>query len=435
MANKRKWLCIEEKVAVIEDHEKTKKSERQLSKQFQVGKTQIHNILRDKEAIMKSWRENGTSSHMKKKVKTAVGEIDSIMYDWFCAVRNKKIPVTGPMLQEKALIVARSLDCSETEFKASNGWLEKFKNRHGITGKTICGESASVPEETAELWKSKLASLCAGYSDENILNVDETGLFYCTLPKKTLCFKKSKCFGGKVSKNRITVMLCVSMKGEFEKPLIIGKSLKPRCFKGVKLEKVKMDWRANKKAWMNTEVMTEFLEKLNSKMKKAGRKVVLFLDNAAPHPDLTLSNVKLIFFPPNTTSVCQPLDLGIIKNFKELYKTQLLRHAIAQIDSDKTVEKSVTVLDAVMWTVSAVKSIKPETVRKCFLKAGFPPYFATTEAEESAEELTCEPDLEEFHGLVQTLCPEMTGEEFLSLDVDLETHNEDTDIQSIISAR
>lgn len=120
VANKRKWLNLEEKVAVIDDDEKTKKSERQLSKQFEVGKTQIHNILRDKEAIMKSWRENGTSSHMKKKVKTVVGQIDSIMYDWFYAVRNKKIPVTGPVPQEKALIVARSLDCSQTEFKASN---------------------------------------------------------------------------------------------------------------------------------------------------------------------------------------------------------------------------------------------------------------------------------------------------------------------------
>lgn len=94
----------------------------------------------------------------------------------------------------------------------------------------------------------------------------------------------------------------------------------------------------------------------------------------------------------------------------------------------------MTVLNAVMWTISAVKSIKPETVRKCFLKAGFPPHFATTEAEESDEELS-EPDLGEFHGLVKTLCPQMTGEEFLNLDVDLETHNEDMDIQSIISAR
>lgn len=436
MGSKRKWLSLEEKIAVIDEHDKTKKSQRQLAEQFHVGKTQILNILRDREAIYKSWRENGCNSQQKKEIKTVAGEIDSILYEWFCAVRNKKIPVTGPMLQEKALEVAQTLGYSEEDFKASNGWLEKFKNCHDITGKTICGESASVPIETAEHWKNKLATLCAGYSDENILNLDETGLFYCTLPRKTLSLKKSKCFGVKISKKRITVMLCVNMNGEFEKPLIIGKSLQPRCFKGFKLERMQMEWRANKKAWMDTGIMTEFLEKLNRKMKRAGRKVLLFLDNATPHPDLSLSNVQLVFFPPNTSSVCQPLDLGIIKNFKDFYKKQLLRHAIAEIDKNQTIKKSVTVLDAVMWTISAVKSIKPETVRKCFLKAGFPAYFVPAEMEESSlEELTCEPDLEELHGLVQRFCPEMSGEEFLNLDMNLDTHNEDTDIQSIISAR
>lgn len=431
MASKRKWLSLEEKVSVIEEAEKSKKSQRQLAEQFDVGKTQILKILKDREEIYKSWRENSCNLQMKKKVKTEAGEIDSIVYDWFCAVRMKKIPVTGPMLQEKAIEVAKTL--GSNGFKASNGWLQKFKNRHEITGKIICGESGSVVAETVEQWKEKLAAHCTGYSEEDIYNVDETGLFYCTLPNKTLCFKNSKCSGTKISKKRITVMLCVNMLGAFEKPLIIGQSLKPRCFKGVKLEKMNIEWKANKKAWMNTALMTEFLEKFNRKMKKDNRKVVLFLDNAAPHPDLKLTNVKLVFFPPNTTSVCQPLDLGIIKNFKEMYKKQLLRHLISKIDKNESTEKCVTVLDAVVWTVSAVNSIKPTTVRKCFLKAGFQARPIDAEVEEL--ESCCTSDLEELDELVQTLCPEMTGEEYLGIDMNLSTHNVQTDIQSIISNR
>ena len=116
-------------------------------------------------------------------------------------------------------------------------------------------------------------------------------------------------------------MLCVNIAGKFENPIIIGKAMKPRCFKGVKIEKVKMNWKVNKSAWMDTHIMTVFLEKLYRKMKRAKRKIVLFLDNATCHPsDIKLSNIKLVFFPANTSSVCQPLDLGVIKNFKVLYR-------------------------------------------------------------------------------------------------------------------
>ena len=43
--------------------------------------------------------------------------------------------------------------------------------------------------------------------------------------------------------------------------------------------------------------------------------------------------------------------------------------------------------------------------------------------------------MEEINGLMCTFCPEMNTEEFLSLDDNLQTSNEDTDIHSIICSR
>ena len=40
---------------------------------------------------------------------------------------------------------------------------------------------------------------------------------------------------------------------------------------------------------------------------------------------LELSNVTLVFLPPDVTSVVQPLDQGLIASFKIQYKKKLLR--------------------------------------------------------------------------------------------------------------
>jgi len=55
----------------------------------------------------------------------------------------------------------------------------------------------------------------------------------------------------------------------------------------------------------------------NRKMERKNRKIILFLDTTSSHPyTLNLQNRKLIFLPPNTISICQPLDQEIIQNFQ-----------------------------------------------------------------------------------------------------------------------
>jgi hypothetical protein len=163
-----------------------------------VGKTQVHKILKDSEDIYKRWR-GGNASQIKKKLKSDSTQIDEVVYEWFSAARYKNAPISGPLIQEKALEVARALNFGS--FKASNGWIQKFKTRHSILCKTICGESADAPKETADLWKGKLYRLCDGYSERDILNCDETGVMFRALPDKTLTMRNDKCLGVKFRNN------------------------------------------------------------------------------------------------------------------------------------------------------------------------------------------------------------------------------------------
>jgi len=104
-------------------------------------------------------------------------------------------------------------------------------------------------------------------------------------------------------------------------PIVIGKAAKPRCFKCIRnLKKPHgVPYYSNAKAWMNNELMTTLLATSNRWLLRTGKKILLLMDNVSSHdPALQekFFNIKVVFLPINTTSKLQPLDAGIIKNFK-----------------------------------------------------------------------------------------------------------------------
>ena len=86
---------------------------------------------------------------------------------------------------------------------------------------------------------------------------------------------------------------------------------------------------------MDSDIMENILSRFDHKMCLKKRKVVLIWDNAACHPEIlpaSLTNIKLVFLPKNTTSKLQPLDAGIIRNFKHKYRKLLVRYVVSRID-------------------------------------------------------------------------------------------------------
>ena len=293
--SKNNTLSLNSKIELIKCYEESKVSVKKLVVQFKCGKTQVYEILKNKDKIKDDWLNNGRSNDSKRKLRiTGNEEINAIVYDWFLDARSRNLPISGPLLQAQAKLVAEKLNMPD--FKASNGWLESFRTRHEITFGQINGEANDVDMTVIEDWKLKIQSLIAEFQPENIANCDETGLFFRALPNKTLKLKGEKCIGGKQSKERLTVLMCGFADGKLEKPLVIGKARKPRCFKNVKVSDLPVVWRYNRKAWMTSEIMTEWLKSLNQKMKNKKRHILLFLDNATCHPRLNLSNIQLCFF-------------------------------------------------------------------------------------------------------------------------------------------
>ena len=72
--------------------------------------------------------------------------------------------------------------------------------------------------------------------------------FFQLLPYRTYTLKGEDCHGGKNSKVRITLLLGANMTVTDKlKPLVIGKSMRPRCYTGIRMDTLPVTYRANKK--------------------------------------------------------------------------------------------------------------------------------------------------------------------------------------------
>lgn len=112
-------------------------------------------------------------------------------------------------------------------------------------------------------------------------------------------------------------------------PTCIRKSKRPHSFRHLDISKLPVIWRANKSAWMTSLIFTEWLQGINKLMISQQSKILLFIDNCTAHPHMNLSNAELKFFTVNTTSLLQPLNQGIIQNFKTIYRKYFLKSVIA----------------------------------------------------------------------------------------------------------
>lgn len=357
-------LTLSKKKEILEDLANSKQSQTDIARKYGIPKTTLSSIIKAKEKIF-----NVEAAPDKKRTREAkFPNLEVALIAWLRKMRGKNIPIDGKILKEQADTYALRMDIED--FKGSDGWLQKFKNRHGLSFNKVCGESAAVNQETVKDWKEcQLKELLSKFPPEDVFNADETGLMWQLLPDRTLTFKGETCNGGKRAKNRITLLLTANMTGTEKLPLlVIGKAQKPRCFKGIK--SLPATYKANSKAWMTASLYEEWLRELDRHFVSKKRKILLLVDNCTAHVKVTcLKAIRQEFLPPNVTAILQPMDQGVIQSFKKHYRRMLLKRVILNLEND--LEYKVTLLSAIHLACSAWSFVTRETISNCFRHAGF----------------------------------------------------------------
>ena len=179
------------------------------------------------------------------------------MLVWLKQKRAEGIPISGHILCEKAANLSKLL-LPNSNFKASSGWKWQFCQRQGIRQLFLQGEKLNANTDAAKKFILELKKVCKkqDLSLNQIFNCDETGLIFRLLPQSTLAssFEKSAA-GRKKSKERVTMNDCFNASGTIKLPIhLIGKTKRPRCFKGQNMDLLPIKYSGHTNAWKTCEL-------------------------------------------------------------------------------------------------------------------------------------------------------------------------------------
>ncbi|GFR90204.1 tigger transposable element-derived protein 3-like [Elysia marginata] len=326
--------------------------------------------------------------------------------------------LSGHLLKKKATELAAS---KGEIFNPSNGWLYRWKQKNGVAFKKEHGEKQAANFAASQAWRDdELLKILDAFEPRNIFNADKTGLYFRGFPDRGHGSKSTELTGGKTAMERITLLLCANMTGEEKLPVfVIGKSKQPRSFPK-DLSKLPVRYRNSANAWMTGFLFKEWLYEWDNKLKIQDRRVLLLVDNCTAHPAVDdLQMITLKFLPPITTLLLQPMDMGVIKNFKGHYRSRLNDRIIASLDANPDekaidISKKITLLNALNLARDAWKELKPSTIVNCYSKAGL----SACATEEEA-------DMDDFHDVaINSALSRKEFEAMVEQDSGLETNGE-----------
>ncbi|RLN99216.1 hypothetical protein DYB28_013874, partial [Aphanomyces astaci] len=260
--------------------------------------------------------------------------------------------------------------------------LRRFCRRHGFSrqrpakSKKTQGDLSELRDEFAlEFHRSYSA-----HSKECTYNVDETGFYYDMPPHYIWAVRggSSKISAGEKHSMRMTAVLTARADGT-KLPIMFIMKGQP----GGRIETNEVPtfpeghfYAVHEKAWMDARVWKQFLRSvLHDDIEECS---VILVDNFEAHVSEESTKIvqeelgsHLCAMPPNATSVCQPLDVGVMAPFKRHLRELWLYEEM--IDSDDDDPDSLTAkqkrLAMIKRAIAAWDLVTPEIVRSSFEKA------------------------------------------------------------------
>ena len=169
---------------------------------------------------------------------------------------------------------------------------------------------------------------------------------------------------------------------------------------------------------MDSQIFEHWVRKLDRKFRVDKRKIATIIDNSPAHPPIfNLTNIQFVFLHPNTTSILQPMDHGVIRSPKAHYRGKVVRLLFRALEKNEPYPK-ILILQAMKILADSWQTVTKETVINYLKKAGINSDVqkaAVADSDDSFKYL--QEHLNELNLAYASVLPEdVTAESIVSLD-------------------
>lgn len=355
---KRKYvfLTIADKLKLIERLEAGWPT-KTVAQEFGVGVTTVKDLKKNKEKLkLFSEKFEACSSvcKIRKTMRLPPSEaIDEAVYKWLNQHRASGITVRSSDILAAADRFAKQLNLN---FKSSNAWLWRFRNRHGLPNMRNAEPEPEGGDDIVEVgpFRQKVNEIIeqSSLSLAQLYNFDETGLLYRMLPEDMQAVRHED----QLSRERLSALLCANANGSHRMtPAIVGRSQESSPLKTC-LHRLPVHYYQNSNAWFTRDIVKDWffryaepeirrfqIEEL--KIAPGDIRALILMDKAPTHPDSTsLSSsdgrIKCLAIPPNV-SLTQPLEQGVILTTKRLYRKKFLDEVLVPAEENASIDYSI----------------------------------------------------------------------------------------------
>uniref|UniRef100_A0A8C5Q753 HTH CENPB-type domain-containing protein n=1 Tax=Leptobrachium leishanense TaxID=445787 RepID=A0A8C5Q753_9ANUR len=381
---KRRDSTLAEKVKILELLQQPKASQSSVARNMGLSQSTISRVMKKRDEILERWKHNENPSR-KRNRPFKHAKVDEALLEWLLFAKANKLPISGPILMRRAEAIAQEIGCPQ--FKASNGWLWRWKERYRLFYRTEVlpgekkhidigqGQGIKILPDVTQMVTMELNRASAKTFDGYVLSrgeqvMGERNLAHVQLHQrahyperstqgrcllvhiaKDYCSDDIFCavessFQFRISRNQgdtndnqkeaVCIWFCSNINGTERLKLLVTHNLPPKSLGTNSLSPVSL--KSSENGLLTENLFAEWLLNWDAKLARQERKVLLAFTAQSCVPKIKLRNISLCVFSKDNMASNHLFGEEVINEFNALYR-QLL---IERLEEDVNVSRGTS---------------------------------------------------------------------------------------------